>query len=67
MNPTVKEIVLKYLQENGYDGLFTEDCGCELSDLMPCSYDCLEYCEAGYKQPCDCGEGCDWHIGREKP
>lgn len=35
----VQEIVAVWLKDNGYDGLFSEDyeCGCEISDLMPCS------------------------------
>ena len=45
INPApVKEIVRRYLDENGYDGLYNpdEDCGCEYGcqwryDLMPCS------------------------------
>lgn len=45
---TVHEIVKKYLIENGYDGLYTDDCGCLVEDLMPCSCDC-SYCNAGYK------------------
>ena len=44
----VYEITKKYLIDNGYDGLFTDDCGCLLDDLMPCDCDC-SYCEAGYK------------------
>ncbi len=33
---TVKEILKKYLKDNGYDGLFTDSCGCRVGDLMPC-------------------------------
>lgn len=34
---TVKEIVEKHLQENGYDGLYyPEECGCKVGNLMPC-------------------------------
>ena len=43
----VYEITKKYLIDNGYDGLFTDDCGCLVDDLMPCDGDC-SYCEAGY-------------------
>ena len=45
---TVYEITKKYLIENGYDGLFTDECGCLLDDLMPCDCDC-SYCQPGYK------------------
>lgn len=57
----VKEIVTKYLQDNGFDGLRTDGCGCQIADLMPCE-DCNSMCEPGYKVPCDCDEGCDFHI-----
>jgi hypothetical protein len=36
----IKEIVAKYLKENGYDGLVNPDiwkCGCHLDDLMSCN------------------------------
>jgi len=48
---TVKEIVKKYLEDNGYDGLCNYEpmCGCEINDLMPCREECT-YCEAGYKE-----------------
>ncbi len=68
----VKEIVEKWLTENGYDGLYSDgSCACENSNLMPCD----EYygdCEAGYKQPCPgpekcCADGdCEWHIVPKK-
>ena len=48
---TVKEIVMKYLKDNGFDGLYSEDCGCLVDDLIPCSSD-AEYCEAGVKKNC---------------
>ena len=52
---TVKEIITKYLNDNGYDGLYNEDeyCACAIDDLC----DCPSFgCKAGYKVPCDCGE-----------
>jgi len=63
---TVKEIVTKYLKENGYDGLCHAECecACELGELMPCDEPCEE-CEPGYKVPCDCGDH-DFHIVPEK-
>ena len=45
---TVKKIVENYLRENGYEGLYSEECGCYLDDLMPCG-ECCDNCEAGYK------------------
>lgn len=63
---TVKEIVIKYLKEKGFDGLYTEDCGCSIDDLMPCDgFGCIGECEAGVKKDCvkcggkECTEGCD--------
>lgn len=34
----VKEIIIKYLDENDFDGLSNTrfDCECSLSDLIPC-------------------------------
>lgn len=45
-----KEIIEKYLKDNGYDGLIEkeEGCGCGLDNLIPCDSYCL-YCEPGYK------------------
>ena len=68
-NPTVAEIVREWLEQRSYDGLFNDDCGCQLSDLMPCGYPQPD-CEAGYRREgCtpECGAGCDFHICREKP
>ena len=44
----VYEITKKYLIDNGYDGLFTDECGCLVDDLMPCGFEC-GYCQPGYK------------------
>lgn len=63
-----KEILEKYLRDNGYDGLYSEaECACELEDLIPCDED-PSTCEPGYKIPCpeDCGDH-DFHIIAEKP
>lgn len=65
-NLDVQDIVKDYLERNGYDGIGCEHCSCELADLMPCG-EPTPHCEAGYKVPCDCGEGCNYHIGSEKP
>ena len=64
---TLKEIAQQWLTLNGYDGLYHEDglCACEIGNLMPCDQPGPE-CKAGYRKPCDCGEGCRFHIGKEK-
>lgn len=66
----VIDIVAQYLKDNGYDGLVeeTSECGCELSDLMPCGEGCGQGCRAGHKEPDPTGEY-DWLIfpGKAKP
>lgn len=44
----VKEIIKKYLMENGYNGLCCEDCGCFINDLIPCD-DVCDHCVPGYE------------------
>jgi len=58
----VKEIVSKYLTDNGYDGLFDSDggFGCSSDDLYMCC-ECFENCEPMYKSPCS--EKYDYYIG----
>lgn len=44
----VKEIVLQYLKDNGFDGLYYDDsCGCKIEWLMPCSCD-KDECRPGH-------------------
>jgi hypothetical protein len=54
---TAKEIIIKYLQDNGYDGLCNDDCGCGINDLFPCGGS-PDNCVPAYKSKCDlhCGE-----------
>lgn len=61
-----RRIVRKYLEDNGFDGLFDEDgeCACKNDDLFPCDGSSFN-CKPGYKQPCDCGDH-DFHIGLNK-
>jgi hypothetical protein len=61
----VKEIIVKYLDDNGFDGLCCEDCGCGKDDLFPCGYpdaDCL----SGYKWPSEDPDS-EFEIRSEKP
>ncbi len=44
-----KEILAQELAERGYDGLCSDDCGCELADPAPCE-EGFSDCEAGYKR-----------------
>ena len=66
----LKEITGQWLKDNGYDGLYCDECSCELADLMPCD-DPYVNCAAGYKiRPCpeECESRCahDWHISATK-
>lgn len=68
---TIKEIVEKYLKDNGFDGLYCGDeCACGTNDLMPCGEPIAD-CKAGYYCKCDpetcTADGdCDFHIGPVK-
>ena len=35
-NPDCRDMVAAYLRQSGFDGLFCEECGCSVDDLMPC-------------------------------
>jgi len=72
-NPSVKDMVAARLNELGYEGLYREDCGCRIGDLMPCGGEGIENCCAGYSRPAEPDE-CewtwqegDWMMGPEKP
>jgi hypothetical protein len=65
MPASIRDLVVRAVEAEGWDGLFNEDgeCACEARDLFPCcdpSVDCM----LGMKCPCPpelCGEH-DWHI-----
>lgn len=63
------KIILKYLEDNGYDGLYHDTglCSCEKTDLAPCG-NITEGCMAGYYQPITNIGGLDYDfvIGRDK-
>jgi len=68
----VKDMVVAYLKEHGYDGLFNDagECACKLDDPMPCG-DGFAECEAGYlnactPETCALDGDCAWHIGSKK-
>lgn len=55
MSETVKDIVAEWLRDHGYDGLYFDDCGCPLRDLMPC--DCPNpNCAPAREYVCACGD-----------
>jgi len=61
-----REIIDKYLRDNGFDGLYHEEleCGCTIDRLMLCD-SCPDQCQAGHKIPCDPGEGRAYGGGRD--
>lgn len=67
----VTDIVVKYLEDNGFDGLCNDEyeCICIVDALAPCG-EGWGSCMPGYKvEGCtsSCGEGCDFHITTVKP
>lgn len=51
---TCKEIIKKWLEDNGYTGLFNDrydGCGCGLNDLCPCDGEIAE-CQPAYERWC---------------
>jgi hypothetical protein len=61
--PNVRDVISAWLIEHGYDGLYNDDCGCNLDDLLPCDRDCGG-CQPGHKYPGD--DEYDWYIRPEK-
>ena len=65
---TVKAIVEQYLKANGYDGLASDYCGCQLDDLAPCDND-FSHCRPADAHYCvyeNCDEcPCDTCAGPE--
>lgn len=63
---TVKDIIIQYLKENGFEGLVDIDneCGCLVDDLAPCFGSDLTNCEPAYKHPGE--EGYDFMMYRRK-
>ena len=63
-NPTGKEMIIEYMKEHGFTGLYcpeADNCGCTIDDIAPCGNDeCLAGAFAGYKRDC-IGEQCLWY------
>lgn len=65
--PDVIDMIRQYLTENGYDGLYSDDCGCFVDDLAPCCGEGITHCSAGYKIPMNDEEfGKCYGIGPDK-
>jgi hypothetical protein len=62
----VGDIVVEYLTDNGYHGLYNPDgeCACLIDDLGTCE-NIYQNCIAGWLAPCTCGEH-DWHITADR-
>jgi len=61
----VIEIVHKYLEDNNFDGLCGEECGCDLEELAPCDSESALSCVPGYKVPKTSDDGAgpgDWEM-----
>lgn len=68
---TVNEILIEWLKEHGYSGLWNEEeCGCPIDDLILCDGEGIEECHPGYKVKTDSettDSGFNWKIVSEKP
>lgn len=68
---TAQQILVQWLDENGFDGLASDECSCKATDLAPCG-NIGPDCQAGYliscpgSNKCD-GSDCDFHISPERP
>ncbi len=64
----VADIVKRFLEENGFDGLYTDECGCFKDELFPCSSECIPDCVPGYKRLGDSfiNDEQVWIIGPKK-
>ena len=72
---TLRDILTEWLKAHHYDGLYDDEgeCGCELSDIMPCDEPGMR-CSPGVKVPCDgtleacsLGVNCKWHMVAAEP
>jgi hypothetical protein len=57
----VKEIVLAYLKEHGYDGLCNPaiECGCGVDDFAPCWDEFMPDCQLARKKVATAEDTCD--------
>ena len=60
---TLETLVQSAFERGGFEGLFntTGGCACLAGDLAPCGYPSLS-CRPGVRAPCDCGQGCGFHV-----
>ena len=61
---TVKDIVILYLHQNGFDGLCGDECGCGIDEIILCEAYCME-CQPAYKTECNpstCNHPCNGQL-----
>ncbi len=56
----LREIIKKYLDDNGFDGLCGDECGCQIGELFPCEVPDVDGCQPGYKTKCQGIEKCPY-------
>lgn len=66
----VKEIVEACIKAEGFDGLYTDHCGCFVGDLMVCESslvisNCVGECKPGYKSKVKKGDYNNVEEGHE--
>ena len=64
---TIKDIIKKYLVDNGYDGLCNEECGCGIAEMPACCGP-FDECQPAYKvqDKCpECKNECTGYLPRE--
>ena len=54
----LRGIIKKYLEDNGFDGLCGDECGCQTSDLFCCENPNMDVCQPGYKKLCPGENNC---------
>ena len=62
------DVARKWLVERGFTGLYSDECGCSLKELAPCSGPFG--CSGGYVRDADEDarkEGWDFTVGPDKP
>ena len=62
---SIEDIIRTYLEAAGFDGLYSDDCGCWLGDLFPCGEPNIRECYAGYKRVAEWDPD-DFIVGPEK-
>jgi hypothetical protein len=62
------DLLKQSLKAQGYEGLCSDGCGCDIEDLAPCG-NCWCQCSPGYRHAVDPGKnyGFEWEIRAEKP